>query len=124
MRHDRPYSAGTEGDINMSGKESDDTLARTLAEAVDQDPAETREWLDAMDASVRESGAERGLYLLERLEERAQELGIVPHAQPFSASRNTIGLDQQPQRSTELGTVLRHSRSEESSNCRCRESLN
>ncbi len=80
----------------MSGKESDDTLARTLAEAVDQDPAETREWLDAMDASVRESGAERGLYLLERLEERAQELGIVPHAQPFSAYRNTIGLDQQP----------------------------
>ena len=66
----------------MSGREAHDLIARSIAEAVDIDPEETIEWLEALEASVRESGSERGLYLLERLEERAQALGIVPHVQP------------------------------------------
>ncbi|MFY9512132.1 MAG: alpha-ketoglutarate dehydrogenase, partial [Rubrivivax sp.] len=61
----------------------------------DTDPQETREWLDALQAVVADAGAPRGLYLIEQLEEQAQQLGIVPHMQPFSAYRNTIPLQRQ-----------------------------
>jgi len=61
----------------------------------DSDPGETQEWLDALDASVRAGGKERGLYLLKKLEEQAQRLGIVAHVQPYSAYRNTIPLEEQ-----------------------------
>ena len=80
----------------MSGREAHELIARSVAEAVDSDPDETREWIDALEASVHSGGSDRGLFLLERLEERAQALGIVPHVQPFSAYRNTIALDSQP----------------------------
>jgi pyruvate dehydrogenase E1 component len=56
----------------------------------DSDPEETLDWLESLEATVRESGPERGLYLLTQLEEQAQSLGIAPHVQPFSAYRNTI----------------------------------
>jgi pyruvate dehydrogenase E1 component len=72
------------------------TPRHLLAQAAsDTDPLETKEWLDALRASVAESGSERGLYLLEQLEEQAQQLGIVPHVQPYSAYRNTIPLERQ-----------------------------
>jgi len=61
----------------------------------DPDPQETREWLDALQAVVADAGAPRGLFLIEQLEELAQQLGIVPHMQPFSAYRNTIPLQRQ-----------------------------
>ncbi len=63
---------------------------------IDIDPDETRDWLEALEATVRESGSERGLYLLTQLEEQAQNLGIVAHIPPFSAYRNTIPLEHQP----------------------------
>jgi pyruvate dehydrogenase E1 component len=63
--------------------------------AADADPQETQEWLDALRAVVADGGAERGLYLIEQLEDQAQTLGIVPHMQPFSAYRNTIALERQ-----------------------------
>jgi pyruvate dehydrogenase E1 component len=62
----------------------------------DIDPEETQDWLDALAATVKESGSERGLYLLTQLEEQAQDLGIVAHVPPFSAYRNTIALEHQP----------------------------
>jgi pyruvate dehydrogenase E1 component len=64
-------------------------------QAFDADPAETAEWLEALRAAVEAGGPERGMYLLEQLEQQAQELGIVPHVQPFSAYRNTIPLERQ-----------------------------
>jgi len=79
----------------MAGREPSTLLDQLVAAARDSDPAETREWLDALQAAVREGGAERGLFLLERLEEQAQQLGIVPHVQPYSAYRNTIPVEQQ-----------------------------
>ncbi|WP_372525503.1 alpha-ketoglutarate dehydrogenase [Piscinibacter sp.] len=79
----------------MAGREATTLLDQFIAAARDSDPAETQEWLDALQASVREGGAERGLFLLERLEEQAQQLGIVPHVQPYSAYRNTIPVEQQ-----------------------------
>ncbi|MDP3082842.1 MAG: pyruvate dehydrogenase (acetyl-transferring), homodimeric type, partial [Rubrivivax sp.] len=62
---------------------------------LDTDPPETQEWIDALQAVVDRAGAARGLYLIEQLEEQAQQLGIVPHVQPYSAYRNTIPLERQ-----------------------------
>ena len=61
----------------------------------DADPQETAEWLDALRAVVAGAGPARALYLIEQIEAQAQQLGIVPHMQPFSAYRNTIGVDRQ-----------------------------
>jgi len=63
--------------------------------SIDTDPQETQEWLEALRAVVATAGPQRGLYLIEQLEELAQTLGIDPHMQPFSAYRNSIGLDRQ-----------------------------
>jgi pyruvate dehydrogenase E1 component len=65
-------------------------------EANDPDPAETREWLDALESVVRARGSERARYVLNRLEEQGQQLGLIPQPQPFSAYRNTIPLERQP----------------------------
>ena len=61
----------------------------------DPDPEETREWLAALHAVVAEAGPARGSFLLEQLQDTAQELGIVPQLQPFSAYRNSIPLERQ-----------------------------
>jgi len=79
----------------MAGRESTTLLDQLIAATRDTDPGETQEWIDALQAVVREGSAERGLFLLERLEEQAQQLGIVPHVQPYSAYRNTIPVEQQ-----------------------------
>ena len=41
------------------------------------------------------AASERGLFLLKKLEEQAQHLGIIAHVQPYSAYRNTIPLEEQ-----------------------------
>ncbi len=61
----------------------------------DADPDETREWVDALDAVIARGGRERARFLIDRLEARSQALGLAPPAQPFSAYRNSIPLDQQ-----------------------------
>src|SRR5690348_12235370 len=61
----------------------------------DADPDETREWLDALDATVRAAGRERGAFLLKQLEAQAQHLGILAHVPPYSAYQNTIPLEEQ-----------------------------
>jgi pyruvate dehydrogenase E1 component len=66
-----------------------------VAAAGDTDPLETAEWLAALQSVVASNGAPRGLYLLEQMQEQAQQLGIVPHIQPYSAYRNTIPLARQ-----------------------------
>ncbi len=100
------YSASCISDAQeapMAGREPTTLLDQLLAAARDADPAETQEWVDALQAAVREGGAERGLFLLERLEEQAQQLGIVPHVQPYSAYRNTIPVEQQGRYPGDLG---------------------
>ncbi len=61
----------------------------------DADPQETRDWLESLESVVRGGGQERGLFLLQRLEEHARDLGIIAHTQPYSAYRNTIPLEKQ-----------------------------
>ncbi len=63
--------------------------------ATDSDPAETREWLDALRAVIESEGSERARFLLERLNADARDLGLETHGAPFSAYRNTIALDRQ-----------------------------
>ncbi|WP_428311985.1 alpha-ketoglutarate dehydrogenase [Hydrocarboniphaga sp.] len=63
--------------------------------SADIDPQETRDWLDALHAALRAGGNPRARYLLQRLEEEARHLGVPGYAQPYSAYRNTIPLDQQ-----------------------------
>jgi pyruvate dehydrogenase E1 component len=62
----------------------------------DNDPLETREWLESLTAVVQSAGSERGSFLLKALERQAQELGVVAHVPPYSAYRNSIPLEQQP----------------------------
>jgi pyruvate dehydrogenase E1 component len=78
----------------MSVSDSLLPLQPTFA-AEDSDPTETREWLEALESTVHCDGRGRGLFLLKRLEQRAQELGLVSHMPPYSAYQNTIPLDEQ-----------------------------
>jgi pyruvate dehydrogenase E1 component len=71
--------------------------------AEDADPRETAEWIDALSGVVRTSGQARGLFLLTRLEEEAQQMGIVAHVPPYSAYRNTIPLERQGAYPGDLG---------------------
>ena len=61
----------------------------------DIDPQETREWLEALDGVLENTGGERAHYLIERLIERARQDGIDI---PYSATTeyvNTIPVDRQ-----------------------------
>ena len=61
----------------------------------DPDPQETVEWVESLEAVIRDSGSERGLYLLEQLEDKMRELGTTAPHQPYSAYRNSIPLEKQ-----------------------------
>ena len=63
--------------------------------ALEDDPFETREWLESLEAVVRVEGPQRARFLLDQLDERAQQLGIAPKAPRLSAYQNSISLDQQ-----------------------------
>ncbi len=65
-------------------------------EPADNDPQETREWLDALEAVIAREGPERAHYLLEELIALGHRAGINI---PYSATTeytNTIPADQQP----------------------------
>src|SRR6266850_313816 len=61
----------------------------------DSDPQETEEWLAALEAAIEAGGSERGMFLLDRLKQFAQERGMVPQALPYSAYRNTVPVEKQ-----------------------------
>jgi pyruvate dehydrogenase E1 component len=63
----------------------------------DADPAETREWLDALDALIEANGRERATYLLRRLLEHARARRVAMPPVLNTAYRNTVGLAEQPQ---------------------------
>ena len=62
----------------------------------DTDPLETREWIEALDALIRQEGADRATFLLRRLLQHARARRVpLPQvlATPYV---NTIGLAEQP----------------------------
>ncbi|HEU4683292.1 MAG TPA: pyruvate dehydrogenase (acetyl-transferring), homodimeric type [Nitrospira sp.] len=72
---------------------SDDRASRPQA---DQDPQETREWLDSLEYVLEKEGAERAVYLFERLRDRLGDRGArvpMPVNTPYV---NTIPASQQP----------------------------
>jgi pyruvate dehydrogenase E1 component len=64
-------------------------------EPADEDPAETHEWLDALDSVYWHGGAERAAFLLASLVRRASELGIALRDSRSSPYRNTIPPEKQ-----------------------------
>jgi pyruvate dehydrogenase E1 component len=72
------------------------------ADLADDDPTETAEWLEALEAIAQAAGPQRAKYLLQQLELRAQELGVLPQGRPYSAYRNTIPLELQEAHPGEL----------------------
>mgnify|MGYP003416775484 CR=1 FL=1 len=67
-----------------------------LPDPTDPDPTETGEWMEALEGVIRQEGAERAHYLIEKLIGQAREDGIDI---PYSANTeyiNTIPADQQP----------------------------
>jgi pyruvate dehydrogenase E1 component len=71
-------------------------IQRPAADPADFDPVETREWRESLAAVIRDSGPDRGLFLLQQLESLARDQGIMPSVPQYSAYRNTIPLDRQP----------------------------
>jgi pyruvate dehydrogenase E1 component len=61
----------------------------------DLDPLETSEWLEALDAVVREDGPERAQQLVRAVADRAAELGAPVEAGLSTPYVNTIGVDRQ-----------------------------
>ncbi|HSD60289.1 MAG TPA: pyruvate dehydrogenase (acetyl-transferring), homodimeric type, partial [Burkholderiales bacterium] len=73
-----------------------DNFDRTeLPGAVDSDPAETREWLEALEGVIESEGKQRALYLLERLLKAAPLLGLTAQAPLTTPYWNTIPVEQQ-----------------------------
>ncbi|NNM01804.1 MAG: pyruvate dehydrogenase (acetyl-transferring), homodimeric type, partial [Gammaproteobacteria bacterium] len=62
----------------------------------DSDPAETAEWIDALEDITAAAGSERARYVLAEVQDHARLLGVTTSGLPFSAYRNTIPLTQQP----------------------------
>jgi pyruvate dehydrogenase E1 component len=63
--------------------------------ASDLDPAETQEWLDALAGAIHAAGKERAAFLLRKLAEHADVLGVHDRTPPYSAYQNTISVDEQ-----------------------------
>src|SRR5690349_5057908 len=61
----------------------------------DSDPEETQEWLESFEGVVHCAGIERARHILQSLETRARQLGIVRPTAAFSAYQNTLSLEQQ-----------------------------
>ncbi|MGE4070979.1 MAG: pyruvate dehydrogenase (acetyl-transferring), homodimeric type, partial [Lysobacterales bacterium] len=62
----------------------------------DVDPAETGEWLDALDAVVHADGKERAQYLFDRLADHALTRGVQSARARITPYRNTVPLQAQP----------------------------
>src|SRR6478609_7367701 len=62
----------------------------------DQDPEETREWLESIDSVIRAGGGERAHFLLERLIDHARRSGSYLPFKPNTAYVNTIPSGKEP----------------------------
>ncbi|WP_025598098.1 alpha-ketoglutarate dehydrogenase [Burkholderia sp. WSM2230] len=79
-----------------SGNERLRSLGGERADAVDADPQETAEWLEALDAVVEHVGRERAQFLFDRLASHAVALGVESARSNVTPYRNTIAAEDQP----------------------------
>jgi pyruvate dehydrogenase E1 component len=75
---------------------TDQSISRFLAEGGDADPAETREWRDALLALVATEGPARARFVLDQLAALASSLHIDWSPELVTPYVNTITVDQQP----------------------------
>src|SRR5919112_695946 len=68
-----------------------------MAERTDVDPAETQEWLEALDAVVKHDGTRRAHDLVERVVERARQRGAAIEYVGPTPYVNTIPVDEEPE---------------------------
>jgi pyruvate dehydrogenase E1 component len=81
----------------MTDMSSGTTQLLSLAKGrEDTDPAETAEWLEALDAVVAHVGKERAQYLFDRLAEHALSVGVESARARATPYANTIPVAQQP----------------------------
>ncbi len=74
----------------------------------DIDPIETQEWLDSLESVVSEEGADRALFLLARLQEKAGSLGLGSAYQGLNTPYfNTIPGEQEPEYPGDLALELK-----------------
>jgi pyruvate dehydrogenase E1 component len=73
----------------------------------DPDPAETSEWLEALESVFRTEGIERGHYLIERLIDQARRSGAHLPYSAATAYLNTIHVRDEPQLPGEPGLEYR-----------------
>src|SRR5690606_10021888 len=62
----------------------------------DQDPTETREWLESIDSVLKAQGPERAYFLLEKMIDHARRSGTYLPFRPNTAYLNTISPGQEP----------------------------
>ena len=62
----------------------------------DPDPAETAEWIEALEALAEAGGRERAQFVLAQVQDHARRLGVTTSGLPYSAYRNTIPVARQP----------------------------
>ena len=72
-----------------------DALLHNIRFPGDADPAETREWLDALATLVRQGGAERARFVLAALQDEARRHALAWQPQRHTPYLNTIALDAQ-----------------------------
>ena len=73
-------------------------MTKRLSQTNDSDPLETSEWVDALEAVIKNEGMERAHYLLKQLSDHATRTGAqLPYAltTPF---RNTIPVQDEAPR--------------------------
>lgn len=61
----------------------------------DSNPAETAEWLDSLEGVLHAEGGDRGVFLVQQLQERLRQGSHLGLQQPYSAYRNSIPLERQ-----------------------------
>ncbi|BBU55221.1 hypothetical protein KU6B_14860 [Mameliella alba] len=62
----------------------------------DPDPAETAEWIEALESLTHHDGPERAHFVMNAVLDRVRRLGVTTRGLPYSAYRNTIPLARQP----------------------------
>lgn len=69
--------------------EKDQNLVKTRG-WIDEDPVETQEWLDALDAVIKNQGEERAVFLLKQLVDQAYDYDLSPPRAITTPFRNTL----------------------------------
>jgi pyruvate dehydrogenase E1 component len=81
--------------LPVPGSAEFDALLHTIRFPGDSDPAETREWLDALATLVREGGPERARFVLAALQDEARRHALAWQPARQTPYLNTIALHEQ-----------------------------